>query len=119
MAYHRSGRMRVKRKSETLQKINIIPEDDDMTDITGRDNYIIGSALAYAIECINRLPVEWQEKSDRDDMEKLLIAICGEDFAGTFREAARDKIEGHRLAYSETPRDDNVVSIRPATPEGD
>ena len=69
-----------------------------MTDITGRDSYIIAVALSYAIECINRLPVEWQEQSERDDMEKLLIAICGEDFAGTFREAARDKIEGHRLA---------------------
>jgi hypothetical protein len=83
-----------------------------MTDITGRDNYIIGSALAYAIECINRLPDEWQEKSDKDDMEKLLIAILGEDFAGTFREAARDRIEGHRLAYSETSRDDNVVPFQ-------
>jgi hypothetical protein len=44
-------------------------------DITGRDHYIVCKALAYAIEAIDRLPSEWQEGSDRDDMLQLLEAM--------------------------------------------
>ena len=40
--------------------------------MTQRDDYLIKKALAYAIEAIDRLPKQWQEASDRDDMVKLL-----------------------------------------------
>jgi len=43
--------------------------------VTGRDNYIIMSALAYAIEAIDRLPQRWQEWSDQKDMIALLDAM--------------------------------------------
>ena len=46
--------------------------------ITDRDGYIIMKALAYAIEAIDRLPKRWQEVSDRDDMETLLM-YCSDD----------------------------------------
>lgn len=40
--------------------------------ITGRDNYIILKALAYAIAVIEALPIERQEGSDCADMRDLL-----------------------------------------------
>ncbi len=44
------------------------------TEITGRDGYIFCTALAYAIIAIERLPERWQERSDKEDMKKLLEA---------------------------------------------
>jgi hypothetical protein len=63
-----------------------------MTDITGRDGFIICKALAYAIETIERLPEQWQEWSDKEDMKRLLDAITGgkPDF---YRTVARSHIE--------------------------
>ena len=58
-------------------------------DVTGHDFYIICKALAYAIECINRLPKEWQEASDQSDMEKLLTAMCDENAGVSSRRCAR------------------------------
>lgn len=43
--------------------------------ITGRDNYIMCKALAYAIVTIDRLPERWQEQSDQSDMKALLEAL--------------------------------------------
>lgn len=47
--------------------------------ITGRDNYILAQALAYAIETIDRLPPRLQEKSNREDMEELLRHLITDD----------------------------------------
>jgi hypothetical protein len=43
--------------------------------ITGRDHYVICKAPAYAITAIERLPDEWQEASDKEDMRRLLGAM--------------------------------------------
>jgi hypothetical protein len=59
-----------------------------MTEITGRDGYIIAKALAYAIEAIGRLPEEAQEASDREDMIALLNHHSPKD-ADRERKAAR------------------------------
>jgi hypothetical protein len=88
-----------------------------MADITGRDSYIIGVALAYAIESIDRLPEEWQRESDRDDMEKLLVWLLGKGHAGTFREEARNALNGKRFVFDETQHGNNVVSIAPRKDE--
>jgi hypothetical protein len=45
-----------------------------MSNITGRDGYIMCKALAYAIATIPYLPKAFQESSDRDDMLELLRA---------------------------------------------
>ena len=55
--------------------------------ITGRDNYIVMNALAYAIEAIGRLPRRWQERSDQEDMIALLDAMSDE--ADFYRIGAR------------------------------
>jgi hypothetical protein len=60
--------------------------------ITGRDGPVIAKALAYAIEAIGRLPDRWQEKSDREDMLKLLNAVSG-DIGDMFRFAARYRLD--------------------------
>jgi hypothetical protein len=71
--------------------------------VTGRDNYIIISALAYAIEAIDRLPQRWQEWSDRRDMIALLDAMSDQpDF---FRVGAR----GHLLRRGTTMQDGKRV----------
>jgi hypothetical protein len=43
--------------------------------ITGRDNYIVEKALAYAIVMIDNLPEGKQELSDRMGMMKLLLEL--------------------------------------------
>jgi hypothetical protein len=40
--------------------------------VTGRDEYIVNKALAYAILTIDRLPQVFQERSDQADMKRLL-----------------------------------------------
>lgn len=85
--------------------------------ITGRDSSIIAKALAYAIECINRLPDSWQEVSDQSDMETLLIAMCGEGWAKHVRVCARSHIERRGIVVKDgmmeiAPRDSDVVPIR-------
>jgi hypothetical protein len=59
-----------------------------MTNITGRDNWIIAKALAYALEALDRLPDEWRPGSDMLDMEKLLAHHAGAH-AATWRTEAR------------------------------
>jgi hypothetical protein len=43
--------------------------------VTGRDGFVMAQALAYAIVCIDSLPEEKQERSNRDDMVALLHAM--------------------------------------------
>ena len=52
-----------------------------MPDITktGRDGYIIATALAYAITAIDSLQFHMREVSDRDDMEALLRSLVSDD----------------------------------------
>lgn len=52
-----------------------------MDGITGRDGYIIAKALAYAIETIERLPDEWQEFSDKEDMKMLFDGLVNNETA--------------------------------------
>jgi len=66
-------------------------DNTDAQDITGRDHWLLCKALAYAIETIGRLPKRWQERSDRQDMIKLLDALSASpDY---FRTGARSHIE--------------------------
>ncbi len=60
--------------------------------VTGRDGYIIGKALAYAIATIDGLPEGQQERSDRDDMVAVLLAMYPDQF--TLGEYA-DGVERH------------------------
>ncbi len=50
-----------------------------MTDITGRDGYIVAKALAYAIEAIDQLPEERREEGDQADMKRLLDQMVSSD----------------------------------------
>jgi hypothetical protein len=59
--------------------------------VTGRDNYIMMNALAYAIEAISRLPEQWQERSDQKDMIALLDAMSDE--ADFYRIGARGHLQ--------------------------
>jgi hypothetical protein len=60
--------------------------------VTGRDGYIICKALAYAIAAIERLPEQWQEHGDREDMRALLNAVAGHG-SRYFMTAARAHLE--------------------------
>jgi hypothetical protein len=51
-------------------------DDLNGVSVTGRDGYIIFQALAYAVLAIEALPEEWQERSDADDMHRLLRALA-------------------------------------------
>jgi hypothetical protein len=68
-----------------------------MQSVTGRDTDIIADALAYAIITIERLPIEWREQSNADDMKRLLSAVAPgrEQFYLT---KARSHIERRGLA---------------------
>jgi len=43
-----------------------------MANVTGRDGWIIGQALATALVVLEQLPIERQPQSDMDDMRQLL-----------------------------------------------
>ena len=45
-------------------------------DITGRDHYIVAQALILGINAIDGTPIERRQSSNRDDMMRLLLAIC-------------------------------------------
>jgi hypothetical protein len=72
--------------------------------VTGRDNYIMMNALAYAIEAISRLPEQWQERSDQMDMIALLDAMSDE--ADFYRIGAR----GHLQCRGTTVKNVNSCS---------
>jgi hypothetical protein len=44
-------------------------------DITGRDRFIIGKALLYAIKYIDGLPEHLREQSERNDLVRLLKTL--------------------------------------------
>lgn len=50
-----------------------------MDNITGRDRYVLVKALVYAIAAIDSRPSDQQERSDRDDMARLLEAMCPDE----------------------------------------
>ncbi len=60
--------------------------------VTGRDRYLIVQALAYAIECIEHLPLRWQEYSNQQDMIELLDAVTSMRQAHHLRVGARAHI---------------------------
>jgi hypothetical protein len=71
--------------------------------LTGRDDYIMMKALAYAIEAIGRLPERWQEASDQKDMIELLNSTSNApDF---YRVGAR----GHLCQRGTTLKDGRLV----------
>jgi hypothetical protein len=45
-----------------------------MSNITGRDGYIIQQALLYAIKYIDALPAKLRETSNQEDMVKILLS---------------------------------------------
>ena len=47
--------------------------------VTFRDGYVIRKALMYAIAFVDRLPLEEQEQSDRDDMMQILDRLLPVD----------------------------------------
>lgn len=51
-----------------------------MQEITGRDDYIIEQALFFAVHTIDGLPPEYQARSNRADMLKMLRARTGDQF---------------------------------------
>jgi len=74
------------------------------TNVTGRDDLIIMQALAYAIECIEHLPEQWQARSNADDMKKLLDARCNQKTSEFMRASARAAIEQKGLhELTDTP----------------
>jgi hypothetical protein len=52
-------------------------EPEVMDEITGRDDYIIGKALLYAVAAIQALPEDKRELGDMSDMCKLIRACSG------------------------------------------
>ena len=66
--------------------------------ITGRDEYLIAQALAYASEFLACLPVVHDEPSNRWDMDDLLKATPVPWFVEDFRRLAREKLAAVNLA---------------------
>jgi hypothetical protein len=54
-----------------------------------RNRYIVAQALATAIEANDRLPEEFQKKSDRAEMVRLLEDLWGGDY---LRDEARNRL---------------------------
>jgi len=78
-----------------------------MTNVTGRDGYILIQALCYAIATIDRLPEHRQEASNHQDMIKLLEAMCPDKRTRDFLfQAAVSHIEpwDHELPPGDTLR---------------
>jgi hypothetical protein len=51
-----------------------------MPNITGRDSYLITKALFYTVHFIDGLPEQYQARSDRSDMLKILRTTLGDGF---------------------------------------
>ena len=68
--------------------------------ITGRDGYIVCKALAYAILAIERLPREWREESDKEDMKQLLEAYAGKQ-AWFYLKDVRNNLECRSMHWDE------------------
>jgi hypothetical protein len=84
--------------------------------ITGRDRLITAKALAYAIIAIERLPEEWREASDLNDM-KTLLNTYNPKLVQTLMITARSHLERRGLDRGSSElrladRDGDVVPIR-------
>jgi hypothetical protein len=63
--------------------------------VTGRDNYILAKALAYASQAIDMLPRRWQERSDCEDMLTILAVMVKDTRTRKLMiEDARNHLEG-------------------------
>ena len=71
------------------------------TDITGRDDYLVRKALAYAIETIEGLPKRWQEQSDQQQMLLLLESMADTYDAQRFRICARAHLKRRGLTVKD------------------
>jgi hypothetical protein len=83
-----------------------------METLTGRDRLIICKALGYAIEAIGKLPPEWQEASDREDMILLLIHLSKDQLPVSFYiSTAKRHLEQRKyLMEDESGHQDNPSS---------
>jgi hypothetical protein len=61
--------------------------------ITGRDDYLVLQALAYTILTIEALPDLWQERSNKEQMKKLL-KVWSRGHSYDFLANARRHIDG-------------------------
>ena len=69
-----------------------------MTNITGRDDYIIIQALVYASEVLATLPELYDEPSNRWDMDAVLDAMVSPQIIEHYRELAREKLAAVNLS---------------------
>lgn len=76
--------------------------------VTGRDGYLVLQALAYAIATIDELPVDRQERSNREQMLQLLDTWGRSD--PYYLENARRHISGRPQPV--TGWSDNVLNLR-------
>jgi CheY-like chemotaxis protein len=60
---------------------------------TGRGSYLVTKALAYAIEAIDRLPLDARERNDRDEMSALLKCMAPKGEDRSLRKIARAHLE--------------------------
>jgi hypothetical protein len=68
-----------------------------MTDITGRDSYIIMQALVYSSEFLAALPELYDEPSNRWDMDDLLKSRIDPACIEHYRKLAREKLAAVNL----------------------
>jgi hypothetical protein len=83
--------------------------------VTGRDAYIVRKALAYAIEAINRLPPEWRQADEQEDMLTLFDAVAKPDEQAELRLTARAHLERRGMKPVELP--DGITGYAPADRE--
>jgi hypothetical protein len=65
--------------------------------LTGRDGYIMTQALAYASEWLKTLPIQWDEPSNRSDMDAILEDMSSPPFAKMLRWQAKCKLAKQTL----------------------
>jgi hypothetical protein len=88
-----------------------------VSNITGRDGYIIVQALALAAAVIDRLPNIYREESNRDDMIKILHALgCPGSAGAVLAGAAKtvDRLLNHIVPFAPRPKLDNDDPPTPA-----
>ncbi len=80
------------RNDRNAHKVQFRQENQMHKEVTGRDGYIITKALAYAIAFIDSLTEQKREKSDRDDMVAILIALAPDE---AWRERIAEDVRIH------------------------
>jgi len=66
----------------------------DQQNITGRDGYILVEALAFTIEALSALPIEFRPDNNITDMKRILDGLVRQD--GTLAQSqwlARHKLD--------------------------